>query len=63
MVRTQQPVAHDSIELTPEMIERGIAKFREWEGRYTDPAIGYPPLDCEQREFLPELFRHLRMSP
>jgi hypothetical protein len=61
---TQQPVALDSNELTPEAIERGIAKFREWESRYFDVMDGYPPLDCDLRDFLPELFRHLRgMSP
>ena len=56
----QQPlVPESSLEISPEMIERGVSKFREWEGRYTDPTIGYPPLDCELREFIPELIRHV----
>jgi hypothetical protein len=51
---------NDATEITPAMIERGIEKFREWEGRFADPADGYPPLDSDLRDFLPDLFRHMR---
>jgi hypothetical protein len=56
----QQPVALDSNDVTFEMIERGLRKYREWENRFFDVMDGYPPLDCDLREFLPELFSHMR---
>jgi hypothetical protein len=60
----QQPVVLESSDITPEMVERGVRKYREWENRFFDVMEGYPPLDCDLREFLPQLFRHMRgISP
>ena len=46
------------------MIERGLRKYREWEGRFPNLEESYPSLDCELRDFLPELYRYMRgISP
>jgi hypothetical protein len=51
---------YDLRDVTPEMIERGVREYREWENRFADVMDGYPPLDCDLREFLPKLFCHMR---
>ena len=56
----QQPVALDSNDITPEMVECGVRKYREWECRFFDVMDGYPPLDCDLREFLPQLYTYMR---
>jgi hypothetical protein len=55
--------APEDVDVTPDMIERGVQKFREWENRFFDPMDGYPPLDSDLRGFLPDLFRHMRSKP